>query len=134
MNSQRRDQVFSQEQQLIWTMHGRPMQQANLQFGLQLDIVILPDGRHGVALNPQGTQLPQGIEVNLNEETVIHEGRPVWVSDESGVAIDFDGQPYPLFCVSKVMRATYKLTFDFLPEQLGGGQIVHNDDLWIEAA
>ena len=115
---------------MVWNMrgmnHGEPKQ-----FSLVFGTVTLPGGYRGIVMNHEVTHLPEGVEISENPDTAVrYKGQTVWIEGRHGLAVDYEGVPYPLFAVCQVGGDSAELQFTFLPTGLSDGQIVFYDELW----
>jgi hypothetical protein len=118
---------------LTWKVQGQ--RDANLELKLQLEFVVLPDARHGVALLQTRTSIPGGMKVTALQpnDMVHHQGRTVWLLGYNGLAIEFEGDTYPLFKVESVdPNRGGNIYFYLLPREYGDGMIAHSEDMWLE--
>lgn len=123
---------------LTWVMQGRPGRDANLKFSLCVRFIELPEGRYGVILDQEQTDIPGEIDVTYiqPEDIAIHKLQVVFLAGMNGLFVKFERDYYHLFSVvagSVQVGVQGKLYFHtYLPEEFGTGEIVYTEKQWLE--
>lgn len=132
-NNQRR---VPQGAMLQWVMQGLPNQNANKPFTLGIEYVRLPNGKTGIALDPNTTILPADIDVYGREyDVTIRQGRVVWLTGMNGMMVSFEGRHYVLIQIMDVKDDLSEgiLYFHIYPPvEYGGGDIVYSNKQHLE--